>query len=238
MDLQREIQVDDSVSAAYPDFQLLCVGVEDFENGPSDDGSIAMLRSAEEKARELFANQPVTSHPHVIAWRNVYGSFGAKPSKYHSSVESLLRRVVRGDSIPTINRAVDAYNAVSLSYILPVGGEDPAKGSGPLRLFVANGDEEFDLPDGSIEAPEPGEVVWGDSVGVTCRRWNWRQGARTRIAENTTTAVFVLEAMAPYSIADLEAAGALLQTLLTSISPGAALTSRVIPAGSVGHRGE
>jgi DNA/RNA-binding domain of Phe-tRNA-synthetase-like protein len=36
-------------------------------------------------------------------------------------------------------------------------------------------------------------VVWRDSLGVTCRRWNWRQGTRTRITEASTSLWFVLE---------------------------------------------
>jgi DNA/RNA-binding domain of Phe-tRNA-synthetase-like protein len=32
-----------------------------------------------------------------------------------------------------------------------------------------------------MEHPEPGEVIWRDDDGVTCRCWNWRQCVRTRI---------------------------------------------------------
>jgi DNA/RNA-binding domain of Phe-tRNA-synthetase-like protein len=42
-----------------------------------------------------------------------------------------------------------------------------------------------------------GEVVWCDAVGVTCRRWNWRQARRTALREDTTSAVFILDALAP-----------------------------------------
>jgi DNA/RNA-binding domain of Phe-tRNA-synthetase-like protein len=42
-----------------------------------------------------------------------------------------------------------------------------------------------------------GEVVWRDDIGVTCRRWNWRQGTRTRLTETTTRAFFVFDALAP-----------------------------------------
>jgi DNA/RNA-binding domain of Phe-tRNA-synthetase-like protein len=32
-----------------------------------------------------------------------------------------------------------------------------------------------------MDQPEPGEVIWRDDDGVTCRCWNWRQCVRTRI---------------------------------------------------------
>ena len=34
------------------------------------------------------------------------------------------------------------------------------------------------------EHPEPGEVVWLDANGVTCRRWNWRQCTRTALHDD------------------------------------------------------
>lgn len=46
-----------------------------------------------------------------------------------------------------------------------------------------------------MESPEPGEVVWADDLGVTCRRWNRRPCTRTRITHSTTRAVFVLDAL-------------------------------------------
>ena len=55
----------------------------------------------------------------------------------------------------------------------------------------AAGDEEFDAGD----PPAPGEIVWRDDLGVTCRAWNWRQGVRTRITETSTRVYFLLEAI-------------------------------------------
>jgi DNA/RNA-binding domain of Phe-tRNA-synthetase-like protein len=119
------------------------------------------------------------------------GAFGCKPSRYPCSAEALLKRVARGDELPAINRLVDLYNAVSIAYALPLGGEDADQTRGDVVLTPATGDEEFDGGD----PPSPGEIVWRDDLGVTCRAWNWRQGVRTRITEASTRAYFLLEAM-------------------------------------------
>ena len=55
--------------------------------------------------------------------------------------------------------------------------------------------------------PEPGEVIWADSTGITCRRWNWRQCRRTQLTEDTQNVYFVLDRLAPYSIEALMSAG-------------------------------
>jgi DNA/RNA-binding domain of Phe-tRNA-synthetase-like protein len=90
-----------------------------------------------------------------------------------------------------------------------VGGEDLDRYDGPPRLVRAQGDEVFDtVADGEpvLEHPEPGEVVWRDGVGVTCRRWNWRQGRRTALTDDTTATIFIFDALAPMTDDALHAA--------------------------------
>ena len=62
--------------------------------------------------------------------------------------------------------------------------------------------------------------------GVTCRRWNWRQGTRTRLIESSTDALFLLERLAPYSLEDLDAAGDALEALLRQHGPASSITRR------------
>ena len=65
---------------------------------------------------------------------------------------------------------VDLYNAISIEYAIPVGGENAAAYVGSPRLVVAYGTEVFDTTKGGVpalESPEPGEVVWRDDEGGT-----------------------------------------------------------------------
>jgi len=102
--------------------------------------------------------------------------------------------------LPCIHRITDVYNAVSISHLLPIGGEDRATYIGPPRLVRAEGSEPFDSPAAGqpiVEHPDTGEVVWRDDIGVTCRRWNWQQCNRTRITTETSSALFSLDALDP-----------------------------------------
>jgi DNA/RNA-binding domain of Phe-tRNA-synthetase-like protein len=69
-------------------------------------------------------------------------------------------------------------------------------------------------------------VVRRDDEGVTCRRWGWRQGVRTRLTEESVNAVFLLESLTPMTIGELEAAGAELAESPEKLSPGARITVR------------
>ena len=66
----------------------------------------------------------------------------------------------------------------------------------PLAFRYACEDDSFlDMAeDGGVpEAPKPGEVVYADAAHVLCRRWNWRQDARSLITPQTTRAVITVQ---------------------------------------------
>ena len=73
-------------------------------------------------------------------WREAYRRFGAKPKDHPSSVENLVRRVLKGWTVPHVNRLVDIYNAVSLETLLPAGAEDLDAIEGDVELALAAGE--------------------------------------------------------------------------------------------------
>jgi DNA/RNA-binding domain of Phe-tRNA-synthetase-like protein len=161
-------------------------------------------------------------HPHLLAWREAFRSFGVKPRRAVCSAEALIAR----GELPRVGPLVDRYNAVSVRWAVPVGGEDLDRVVPPVRLVFATGSEAFDGGD----PPRAGEVVWLDAEGVTCRRWNWRQGARTRLTEATGRAYFLFDALPVFDDAALRAAMDDLEGLLRSGWPGASLSSFVVSA--------
>ena len=227
-----QAQVAGEVRALRPDYAALLIVAEGLRPGPSDAASDALLTAAEDRARKHLGDSRPEELPEVAEWREAFRAFGAKPQRTRPSVEALLRRVDAG--LPRIDRITDAYNAVSIACLLPVGGEDLARYAGPARLVRAAGDEDFDTSaDGQpvVEHPEPGEVVWRDDRGVTCRRWNWRQGVRTRIEVDTVDMWFVLERLDPMPLPALAEAGEALVHGLTRISPEAAFEQTMIGPG-------
>ena len=210
-----------------PDYRAMLLAVDGIEPGPSDAVSEALLQAAEESARSALAQTPVEDLPHVAAWREAYRAFGAKPQRTRNSLEALLRRAESG--LPRVNRLTDIYNAISVSHQLPLGGEDLSRYAGPARLARATGNEPFDTTaDGAevIEHPEPGEVVWCDDAGVTCRRWNWRQARRTQLHDGTTSALFIIDVLDPVTDDELAVATDELVGHLRTLGPEVLVAQR------------
>ena len=106
-------------------------------------------------------------------------------------------------------------------------------GTDLCRALRADGSEAFDTTkDGApaVEAPEKGEVVWRDDHGVTCRRWNWRQGVRTRLNADARRMWFILESLAPMPIEALQEASDKLVAGLHAMSSHAQVDARLIKA--------
>jgi DNA/RNA-binding domain of Phe-tRNA-synthetase-like protein len=233
-DLLDRATVDDAVFALRPDYRVMLVAVSGIEPGQGDDASEALLQEAEPHARDALAARAVTEIPHVAAWREAYKAIGTKPQRFRNSLEALLRRAESG--LPRINRLTDIYNAISVMHQVPLGGEDLDRYDGPPRLVRAAGDEPFDTTaDGQevLEQPEPGEVVWRDAAGITCRRWNWRQARRTALTDDTTTAIFILDALAPMTDEALVDAADALAGHLLRLGPRIHIERRLI---GTGHR--
>jgi DNA/RNA-binding domain of Phe-tRNA-synthetase-like protein len=196
------------VAAAFPGYRAGVVVAEGV-GGPPADGEPPVV----------FA--PV-DHPHLLAWREAFRAFGVKPKRAVCSAEALIAR----GELPRVNPVVDRYNAVSVRWAVPVGGEDLAHVVPPVRLVFAGGGEPFDGGD----PPRAGEVVWRDDLGVTCRRWNWRQGARTRLTAETERAYFLFDALPVFDDAALAGAMEDLTARLRSGWPAASLSSYVVAA--------
>jgi len=202
-----------------PDFRALSIYVQAAPVLNPDVGETALKEACE----AVLAGTPEWAEDHLAAWAEVFQRFGAKPKRTPCSADALRKRVLRDGTMPTLDPVVDLYNAVSLRYAVPVGGENISVYQGAPRLIVAEGTEPFDvIKEGELamEYPARGEVIWCDDIGVTCRRWNWRQGIRTRLSVENQHMWFILESLPQMPLKELYETGKMLTDGLEKMMPG------------------
>lgn len=186
------VHVDPAIFELRPDYRAGLMVASGIKTGPPDIDSDRWLETAGSGEIDL-------DNEHLEQWRDAYRSFGAKPNRTRVSVDALSRRAGKS-GLPRINKITDTYNAISVLQQVPIGVENLDAYLGPARLVRADGTEQFDTThDGQaiVEHPEPGEPIWRDDTGSTCRRWNWRQTNRTAITDTTTNALFIVDALGP-----------------------------------------
>jgi DNA/RNA-binding domain of Phe-tRNA-synthetase-like protein len=219
--------IDPGIATLAPGFRALSIMVEAAPIMHPDIASDALQRACQ----SLLTHDVDWAESHLAAWAEVFRAFGAKPQRTPCSADALRKRVQRDGLMPSIDPVVDLYNAISIQYAIPVGGENLAAYCGVPRLTIADGTELFDtMKNGELaqESPEAGEVIWRDDVRVTCRRWNWRQGVTTRLSADARQMWFILESLPAMPLAALHEAGEHLVRGLHRMMPGADITTRLI----------
>ncbi|MED5611025.1 B3/4 domain-containing protein [Pseudomonas sp. JH-2] len=222
-------RIDPRVATLAPGFRALSLTVE----AAPILHPVVPGQAVERACRVLLDGGPAWAEAHIAAWAEVFRGFGAKPQRTPCSVEALRKRVLRDGSLPSIDPVVDLYNAISIQYALPVGGENLAAYVGTPRLTLADGNEPFDtFKEGrpANDPPLPGEVIWRDDLGATCRRWNWRQGVRTRLSAEARQMWFILESLPAMPLEALHEAGERLAEGLRQMMPGVRLERHLVGA--------
>lgn len=217
--LSVQPSIDARLAALAPGFRAISISLQAAPLIHPQVGEEALIHAC----ACVAAGEPAWADAHLAAWDEVFKQFGAKPKRTPCSAQALRKRVLRDGVLPAIDPVVDLYNAISLRYAVPVGGENIAAYVGAPCLTLADGSESFDtMKEGepALESPEPGEVIWRDAQGVTCRRWNWRQGVRTRLSAADSQMWFILESLPAMPLDALCEAGDELIAGLGRMMPG------------------
>jgi len=197
------MQIDISeVIGPFPDFSVAVVICEDLIV-PADRAALldAQIERREAGIRAAWGETPLAEIPGIAVWRQAYRQFGVKKTSYRSSVERLVKNALADRPLPAINGFVDCYNAVSLAHVFPAGADDLDKLRGDIAFrFSRDGDSFLDM--GATDEsgaplgapPKGGEVVYADDEKVLCRRWNWRQDARSVVTPATRRALVTIQA--------------------------------------------
>jgi lysyl-tRNA synthetase class 2 len=215
------LRVTKEIWDAFPGLHLGVVIAREIDNSSEAPELTPAIREVQSRIRAEYEMGVLSQAPRIQAWRRAFSTFGAKPKKYKSSVESLYRMTLKGTDLRRINPVVDIYNLVSLRFAIPAGGDDLDKVKGDIILAFAAGGEEFiPLNSESREEAEPGEVIYRDEQGVLCRRWNWRECDRTKMTKDTRTVSLVVEGLPPVERADVEEVVKELAELVASLCGG------------------
>ncbi|HEM3475182.1 B3/4 domain-containing protein [Streptococcus suis] len=197
--------VDSSFWSLFPDAKIGVLLLKDYKTpSESPEDLVKLLEESNEIAQKFLTEDTFSENEVIQTYRQAYQKFKTKKGA-RSSIEALLKRSTSDRPVTTISPLVDIYNAASLRFGLPCGAEDLDTFVGDLQLTITEGGDEFYLIGDENNNPTlPGEVCYKDDKGAVCRCFNWRDGERTMITDETKNAFLVMELVNSDRVEDLE----------------------------------
>lgn len=188
---------------------------------------------------DAIANVPITpsqvENERVAVWNDAYRRLGLDPLKVTPSFRFLLNQIRRDKPPRSINTLVNIFNASSVKWIMPCGGDDLAAIDGAdLCLGFASGTETFSplFKPNVVESPLADELIYyaSQTRKVLCRRWTWRNSDFSRLTASTRAAAINLDFMAPpFTYREIQAATDELANLVNTYCGGSVESHMLSP---------
>jgi lysyl-tRNA synthetase class 2 len=217
--------IEEEVFQMFPNFCRAVVVASGINNSGPCPELEERLMEQQERMR-LDASLDPATHPRLLAWKDAYRQFGSNPNKFTPSIVFLAKQVKSGKTVRSISPAVDAFNLISMKYLVPSGGDDMDSLEGDVTLGRAKADETFApiFSPEAIEHPDAGEIIYVNrqTQRVLCRRWNWRNADFSKLRPETRNLAINVDGMLPaISQSEIEAAAEELGQLLSQYCGGA-----------------
>lgn len=190
--MDKKLVTDPEVYKRIPGL-ILITGIVDVTN-PNKEAIKEYLHQSWEVLRSEVLEKGYRTHPLIAQWRAALTQAGVHVKHYAPSIEAIAKRATNMPEPFSINPLVDAYNALSMNLILPLGAYDISALSGNLQLRTAQAGESFTALGGSSNEPTlASEIIYADDSDVLTRQFLWRQSEKAKITPSTKQFLFVCE---------------------------------------------
>lgn len=143
------------------------------------------------RLRQRYVIEDVKDLPVIRQYRDFYWRLGIDPTKTRPAGEALLRRILLGKNLPTINTLVDAYNLASAETGVAISALDREKIKGELVLRYSRAGELFfgmGMPS-PIQLDKERPVICDDEKIIAL--YPYRDSELTKITEETKKVVLI-----------------------------------------------
>lgn len=177
---------------------------------------------AEARLRDRYDLDALKDEGRIRAYRDFFWRVGIDPTKIRPASEALLRRILQGKPLPTINTLVDAYNLASAETRVALAAFDRRTLQGDLTMRFAREGEDF-LGIGMRDPVRLGgrEVVVEDEERLIAV-YPYRDADHTKVTRETKDAILMVCGVPGVGGAALDEAARVAGELVTRFCGGEA----------------
>ena len=199
-----------------PNLKIVFIKAEGIDNHSKRHESLHLLHEVERLIRLSFNEDTVKSHHLLSPWVAAQQEFGESAKHYHTSVETLIHRVLKRKSVASGDTLTNLMNYIALKYIIPLGVDDFRKIQGDLTFALARGGEGAKL----LWLLKPKTFYYHDDVGVLGTKLDHWKSSRTKLTSKSTSVLIHLEVLLPLTTSKQHEIVDELKELITSFCGG------------------
>ena len=187
-----KIVIDRSVSDRFPELEVVvrCIGgvkVKSF-----DEELERLKQEVCNQVRGRYTLEGLKDVPTLRAYRDFFWRIGVDPTKNRPASEALIRRLLAGKPLPTINTLVDAYNLASIlsEVALAAFDEDKMRSREAIMRAAEKGETFLGIGMKEPITLQGGEIVL-DDAGDLIAVYPYRDAERSKVTEETENVALV-----------------------------------------------
>lgn len=186
------LTIDSELKARFPNLTVSMLQIKEVKIQKRNAELEKFKVEVSEQVRGEYNPESLKDQPIFRAYRDFFWKVGIDPTKNRPAAEALIRRILGGRTIPSINSLVDAYNLVSIKSRVALATFDTDKLEGDLLLRFAEEGEQF-LGIG-MDKPlilKGGEIVVTDSEKLIAV-YPYRDSDNTKVTEKTENVTIII----------------------------------------------
>ena len=185
-------RIEPNLRERFPGLQVV---VKSLDGVTVESAGVELQSFREEVCREIkqkYTLEDLKNVPIFRAYRDFFWKVGIDPTKIRPAAEALVRRILAGKPIPTINNVVDSYNLASIKTEVALAAFNRDELSGDLWMRAAQTGERF-LGIGMSEPMELSgrEIVISDSEKLIAV-YPYRDAHISRVYESTSNLLMLV----------------------------------------------
>jgi DNA/RNA-binding domain of Phe-tRNA-synthetase-like protein len=186
------LKIDSKLKTRFPDLIAKILQVKEVQIEKRNDELEKFKAEVAKQVREMYDLESLKDQLAFRAYRDFFWSVGIDPTKNRPAAEALIRRILGGRTIPTINSLVDVYNLASIKSRIALATFDADKLKGDLFMRFAEEGEKF-LGIG-MEKPlilKGGEIVVADNAKLVAV-YPYRDADNTKVTVETKNITMIV----------------------------------------------
>ncbi len=137
------LRIDQDLQNKFPGLHAIQTHIEGVKIAPQSPELMEFKAQVFAETQKRWNIDDLKDNQVFRAYRDFFWKVKVDPTKTRPASEALVRRILRGNPLPTINTLVDAYNLASVTTTIPFGAFDTDKMRGTPIMREAKPGEEF-----------------------------------------------------------------------------------------------